>query len=115
MATPKALRLAIAPLRCGVGTGRYYHKRGNPRERTPMLSELENFSRVGWQRDHDLISCIDVRTVSRRVGPLAAAVVTVVVLLQGGTSQAQTVASTPTLKELVAQATQLSNEVDSLG
>jgi peptidoglycan DL-endopeptidase CwlO len=80
-----------------------------------MLSELENFSRVGWQRDHDLISCIDVRTVSRRVGPLAAAVVTVAVLLQGGTSQAQTGASTPSLKELVAQATQLSNEVDSLG
>jgi cell wall-associated NlpC family hydrolase len=42
-------------------------------------------------------------------------VVTVAVLLQGGTSQAQTVASTPSLKELVAQATQLSNEVDSLG
>jgi peptidoglycan DL-endopeptidase CwlO len=43
------------------------------------------------------------------------AAVTVAVLLQGGTSQAQTVTSTPTLKELVAQATQLSNEVDSLG
>jgi cell wall-associated NlpC family hydrolase len=42
-------------------------------------------------------------------------VVTVAVLLQGGASQAQTVASTPSLKELVAQATQLSNEVDSLG
>jgi cell wall-associated NlpC family hydrolase len=39
----------------------------------------------------------------------------VAVLLQGGTSQAQTVASTPSLKQLVAQATQLSNEVDSLG
>jgi peptidoglycan DL-endopeptidase CwlO len=39
----------------------------------------------------------------------------VAVLLQGGTSQAQTVTSTPTLKQLVAQATQLSNEVDSLG
>ncbi len=37
------------------------------------------------------------------------------VLLQGGTSQAQTVASAPSLKDLVAQATQLSNEVDSLG
>ena len=37
------------------------------------------------------------------------------VLLQGGTSQAQTVASQPSLKDLVAQATQLSNEVDSLG
>jgi cell wall-associated NlpC family hydrolase len=39
----------------------------------------------------------------------------VAVLLQGGTSQAQTVASTPSLKQLVEQATQLSNEVDSLG
>jgi len=47
--------------------------------------------------------------------PLAAAAVTVAVLLQGGTSQAQTVSSPPSLKELVAQATQLSNEVDSLG
>jgi cell wall-associated NlpC family hydrolase len=56
-----------------------------------------------------------VRTVSRRLGPVAAVAVTVAVLLQGGTSQAQTVASTPSLKQLVAQATQLSNEVDSLG
>jgi cell wall-associated NlpC family hydrolase len=47
--------------------------------------------------------------------PLAAAAVTVAVLLQGGVSQAQTVASQPSLKDLVAQATQLSNEVDSLG
>ena len=47
--------------------------------------------------------------------PLAAAAVTVAVLLQGGTSQAQTVSSPSSLKELVAQATQLSNEVDSLG
>jgi cell wall-associated NlpC family hydrolase len=39
----------------------------------------------------------------------------VAVLLQGGTSQAQTGGSTPSLKQLVAQATQLSNEVDSLG
>jgi cell wall-associated NlpC family hydrolase len=46
---------------------------------------------------------------------LAAAAITVAVLLQGGTSQAQTVASQPSLKDLVAQATQLSNEVDSLG
>src|SRR6202035_2327917 len=51
----------------------------------------------------------------RRVVPLAAAAVTVAVLLQGGTSQAQTVSSQPSLKDLVAQATQLSNEVDSLG
>ena len=47
--------------------------------------------------------------------PLAAAAVTVAVLLQGGPSQAQTVTSQPSLKDLVAQATQLSNEVDSLG
>jgi cell wall-associated NlpC family hydrolase len=47
--------------------------------------------------------------------PLAAAAVTVAVLLQGGASQAQTVTSRPSLKDLVAEATQLSNEVDSLG
>jgi cell wall-associated NlpC family hydrolase len=47
--------------------------------------------------------------------PLAATAVTVAVLLQGGTSQAQTVTSQPSLKDLVAEATQLSNEVDSLG
>ena len=71
--------------------------------------------RVGWQRHAYLISCIDVRTVIRRVVPLAAAVVTVAVLLQGGSSQAQTVRAQPSLKDLVAEATQLSNEVDSLG
>ena len=37
------------------------------------------------------------------------------VLLQGGSSQAQTVRSQPSLATLVAQARQLSNEVDSLG
>jgi len=47
--------------------------------------------------------------------PLAAAAATVAVLLQGGVSHAQTVATKPTLKQLVAQATQLSNQVDSLG
>lgn len=47
--------------------------------------------------------------------PLAAAAVTVAVLLQGSASQAQTVTSKPSLKTLVAEATQLSNEVDSLG
>ena len=56
-----------------------------------------------------------MRTVIRRVVPLAATAVTVAVLLQGGTSQAQTVSSQPSLKDLVAEATQLSNEVDSLG
>ena len=59
--------------------------------------------------------CIDVRTVIWRVVPLAAAAVTAAVLLQGGASQAQTVTSQPSLKDLVAEATQLSNEVDSLG
>jgi len=59
--------------------------------------------------------CVDVRTVTRRVVPLAAAAVTVAVLLQGGSSQAQTVSPKPSLKTLVAEATQLSNEVDSLG
>jgi cell wall-associated NlpC family hydrolase len=47
--------------------------------------------------------------------PLAAAAVIAAVLLQGGASQAQTVSSQPSLKDLVAEATQLSNEVDSLG
>jgi peptidoglycan DL-endopeptidase CwlO len=56
-----------------------------------------------------------VRTVSRRVIPLAAVAVTVAVLLQGSASQAQTVTTKPSLKVLVAEATQLSNEVDSLG
>lgn len=39
---------------------------------------------------------------------------TVAVLLQGGASQAQTVAAKPTVKQLAAEATQLSNEVDQL-
>ena len=56
-----------------------------------------------------------MRTVIRRVVPLAAAAITAAVLLQGGASQAQTVTSQPSLKDLVAEATQLSNEVDSLG
>ena len=43
-----------------------------------------------------------MRTLLRRGGPLAAAAITVAVLLQGGTSQAQTVASAPSLKELAA-------------
>jgi cell wall-associated NlpC family hydrolase len=47
--------------------------------------------------------------------PLAAAAAAVAVLLQGSASQAQTVAAKPTLKQLVAQATALSNEVDQLG
>jgi peptidoglycan DL-endopeptidase CwlO len=59
--------------------------------------------------------CIDVRTLSRRIVPLAAATATVAVLLQGGSSEAQTVTAQPSLKTLVAEATQLSNEVDSLG
>jgi peptidoglycan DL-endopeptidase CwlO len=55
-----------------------------------------------------------VRTVSR-VLPLVAAAACVAVLLQGSASQAQTVRLQPTLSSLVAEAKQLSNEVDSLG
>jgi len=69
--------------------------------------------RVGRQRQLHLITCIDVRTVSR-VLPLAVAAASVAVLLQGGTSQAQTVRLQPSLTQLVAQAKQLSNQVDSL-
>jgi cell wall-associated NlpC family hydrolase len=47
--------------------------------------------------------------------PLAIAAATVAVLLQGGASHAQTARLQPTLKQLVAQAKKLSNEVDSLG
>ena len=43
------------------------------------------------------------------------ALAAVAVLLDGGSSEAQTAASKPTLTQLVAQASQLSNEVDSLG
>jgi cell wall-associated NlpC family hydrolase len=55
-----------------------------------------------------------VRTV-RGVASLTAAVATVAVLLQGGTSDASTVRAQPSLSTLVAEARQLSNEVDSLG
>lgn len=47
--------------------------------------------------------------------PLAVAAATAAVLLPGGSSQAQTIRSQPSLATLVAQARQLSNEVDSLG
>ena len=46
---------------------------------------------------------------------LAATSVAVAVLLQPGASDAQTVGSQPTLAQLVAQARNLSNQVDSLG
>jgi cell wall-associated NlpC family hydrolase len=59
--------------------------------------------------------CIDVRTVSRRVAGAAVALAAVAVLLEGGSSEAQTVRPQPSLTQLVAQAKQLSNEVDSLG
>jgi peptidoglycan DL-endopeptidase CwlO len=46
---------------------------------------------------------------------LAAAAVALAVVLPGGASDAQTVQPRPSLNALVAEATQLSNEVDSLG
>ena len=56
-----------------------------------------------------------MRTVSRRVTGAAVAAAAVAVLLQGTPSDAQTARSQPSLSTLVSQATQLSNEVDSLG
>ncbi|HWG03261.1 MAG TPA: NlpC/P60 family protein [Trebonia sp.] len=56
-----------------------------------------------------------MRTVSRRVSGAAVALAAVAVSLQGGSSAAQTVRPQPSLTQLVAQANQLSNEVDSLG
>jgi len=50
----------------------------------------------------------------RRVAPLAATAVAVAVLLQPGASDAQTTLPRPTLSALVAEAKQLSNQVDSL-
>lgn len=47
--------------------------------------------------------------------PLAAAAATVAILLSSGPSQAQTAASAPTLKQQVAEVTQLSSQVDQLG
>ena len=69
--------------------------------------------RVGRQRQPHLITCIDVRTLSR-VLPLVVAAASVAVLLQGSASQAQTVRVQPSLNQLVAEAKQLSNQVDSL-
>ena len=57
--------------------------------------------------------CIDVRTV-RGVVSLAAMAAAVAVLLPGGSSDAATAQPRPSLGALVAEARQLSNEVDSL-
>jgi len=54
-----------------------------------------------------------VRTI-RRVAPLAATAVAVALLLQPGASDAETALPQPSLSALVAQARQLSNQVDSL-
>jgi peptidoglycan DL-endopeptidase CwlO len=59
------------------------------------------------------ISCFDVRTV--RVAVSLAATAALVILLPGGASDAQTIQPRPSLSSLVAEATKLSNEVDSLG
>jgi peptidoglycan DL-endopeptidase CwlO len=74
----------------------------------------QNFPRVGWQRLADTILCTDVHTV-RRVASLAALAVAVAAMLPGGTSDAASVLPKPSLTALVAEATKLSNEVDSLG
>ena len=74
---------------------------------------MQKFMRVGRLRRLHLITCIDVRTVSR-VLPLVVAAASVAVLLQGSASQAQTVRVQPSLNQLVAEAKQLSNQVDSL-
>jgi cell wall-associated NlpC family hydrolase len=74
---------------------------------------MQKFMRVGRQRQLHLITCIDVRTVSR-VLPLVVAAASVAVLLQGSASQAQTVRVQPSLNQLVAEVKQLSNQVDSL-
>jgi cell wall-associated NlpC family hydrolase len=54
-----------------------------------------------------------VRTI-RRVAPLAATAVAVALLLQPGASDAETALPQPSLSSLVAEARQLSNQVDSL-
>lgn len=54
-----------------------------------------------------------MRTI-RRVAPLAATAVAVALLLQPGASDAQTTLPQPSLSALVAEAKQLSNQVDSL-
>jgi peptidoglycan DL-endopeptidase CwlO len=85
-----------------------------PRRETQKPLEKQKFMRVGPLGPADLITCIDVRTVTR-VLPVVVAAASVAVLLQGGASQAQTVRVQPTLSSLVAEAKQLSNQVDSLG
>ena len=54
-----------------------------------------------------------MRTI-RRVAPLAATAIAVALLLQPGASDAETTLPQPSLGALVAQARQLSNQVDSL-
>src|ERR1700727_2342277 len=95
------------------GPGAIPHLRDRQRETQKPLKK-QKIARVGRQRQSDLITCIDVRTVTR-VLPLVVAAASVAVLLQGGASQAQTVRVQPTLSSLVAEAKQLSNQVDSLG
>src|SRR5262249_42698203 len=114
------LRLATIPLLCGTArlalpqTGQ--SAPGN--DHTALKPILP---RLGWQRDGYLISPVDVGLASRRITPLAAAAAVTAtaavaaVVLSGGASHAQTAAGKPTLKQLVAQATRLSNQVDSLG
>src|ERR1700727_3735211 len=94
------------------GPGAIPHLRDRQRETQKPLKK-QKIARVGPQRLTDLITCIDVRTVTR-VLPLVVAAASVAVLLQGSASQAQTVRVQPSLTQLVAEAKQLSNQVDSL-
>jgi peptidoglycan DL-endopeptidase CwlO len=88
--------------------------RTNRCHENPRTVRKQNFHLVGWQRLPDTILCTDVHTV-RRVASLAALAVAVAAILPGGTSDAASVFPKPSLTALVAEATKLSNEVDSLG
>ena len=111
---PWPLRHAIGSSRSGVNGAPPYHILRIGEGRTARPIERQNFYRVGWQRLGDPLSCIDVRTI-RRVAPLAATAVAVALLLQPGASDAETTLPQPSLSALVAEARQLSNQVDSLG
>ena len=103
--------LPSCPFACIRGLERppYIPFRSAFRVKLRILNTL--LSQVLTQAQIPVPGIIDVLQSDRRIVPLAAAVATVAVLLQGGASQAQTVAAKPTAKQLAAEASQLSNEV----